>query len=40
MKIRTFTPPGRKVRPWPPIKIDLTGRHPRVHRGYRYRGRT
>jgi len=28
----------RIVRPWPPAHIELP-RHPRVYRGYRYRGR-
>ena len=27
------------VRPRQPAEIDLHGRHPTVHRGYRYRGR-
>jgi hypothetical protein len=32
-------PRERIVRPWQPIEIDLKGRHPRVYRGYRYKGR-
>jgi hypothetical protein len=36
--IRFYLPRERKVRPWPPFRVDLTGKHPRVHRGYRYRG--
>jgi hypothetical protein len=29
----------RIVRPGQPVEIDLRGRHPTVHRGYRFRGR-
>ena len=35
MKIEVCRP-KRVVRPWRPV-IDLRGRHPRVHRGYRAR---
>jgi hypothetical protein len=36
---RPREPRKRIVRPWQPAEIDLHGLHPRVSRGYRYRGR-